>query len=844
MFAKQRILKWMAMPVVLLLVAGADPQPKPTGNGDDNKAAASPPMTKAQIKAIKQERKNQNRARRNRPAPAATITPPTTSPPTHPTPLAEDFDWNPNWEQKDNHDAPANRDYGYSATHHLAAAGCAPGEIGGSLANNGISWFADKIAGDSVLLDAEIPLIASGWCTFAATDGSAMVGWFNASTYATPQTAPDSFIGWRQNRDALCAALGVTGSSLTEGARVTVSIDKPFQWTLTYSPTAGDNACGQLTLSIGDSSSTLSLTQEQRKTLSQKKFNRFGIVTGNAMDKKASTFWLDDLTYTRLSGLPIAAPQATAHTRTAFFDSDPTGSTWLGVNNLTPHNPVTITQDYKYQPRIGGAGYPNASGQGCIGGLFSQAIGIGYYGYEYAKPLHFTDKLRSEGYVQFPSAAGENFQLGWTSRNGMGWREPNTLAFRFVRKRGAVNVSIDIATRTYNGAGGGAGVIASCPAGPQWHHYVLEFDPGKPDDPGTVTVQFDDKTQSFELPPGKKAMGADFDLFGLWNHKIPATGSVMTAYVDDVKNTVNGQPDPSTYHDGSTWFGDFTDDPKAHGWVGRNNSFTAKDYIVRPKHEFGWAGALPHLDGLDGYSPMYVIDPTQRHCMGGIIYLSDLGMVTQNTPQNPKVFDPPGDVARAFYGADLGGTLNAKDHHFYATGRFKLDFAETDAAELFGWFNSANAAAPGKDDPKESYEIKIKEPKQVIQQGWTTPDNFLGVEIHGGSANGYSMMPAYKSPHLPAVCVSESTDIHRRVYADAQWREFYMEYDATAAGGKGQLKLQIGNDGIPFTYDLQEGAKGANGDFAFDRFGLLTMRKGGGKPHAIYFDKLTYTVAQ
>ena len=78
-------------------------------------------------------------------------------------------------------------------------------------------------------------------------------------------------------------------------------------------------------------------------------------------------------------------------------------------------------------------GYPNASGAGSIGGLFSQAIGIGYYGYEYAKPLHFTDKLRSEGYVQFPSAAGENFHLGWTTRNGIGWREPNTLAFRFVR---------------------------------------------------------------------------------------------------------------------------------------------------------------------------------------------------------------------------------------------------------------------------------------------------------------------------------------------------------------------------------------------------------------------------
>jgi hypothetical protein len=70
-----------------------------------------------------------------------------------------------------------------------------------------------------------------------------------------------------------------------------------------------------------------------------------------------------------------------------------------------------------------------------------------------------------------------------------------------------------------------------------------------------------------------------------------------------------------------------------------------------------------------------------------------------------------------------------------------------------------------------------------------------------------------------------------------------MEYDPDGAGGNGRLKLQIGRDGKPVVYDLKPGAKGENGDFAFDRFGLLTMRKGGGKPHAIYFDALTYTVA-
>jgi hypothetical protein len=80
------------------------------------------------------------------------------------------------------------------------------------------------------------------------------------------------------------------------------------------------------------------------------------------------------------------------------------------------------------------------------------------------------------------------------------------------------------------------------------------------------------------------------------------------------------------------------------------------------------------------------------------------------------------------------------------------------------------------------------------------------------------------------------------VYEDGQWREFYMEYDPDGAGGNGQLKIQVGRDGKLVVFNLQPGAKGKDDAFAFDRFGLLTMRKGGGKPHAIYFDTLTYTI--
>ena len=71
------------------------------------------------------------------------------------------------------------------------------------------------------------------------------------------------------------------------------------------------------------------------------------------------------------------------------------------------------------------------------------------------------------------------------------------------------------------------------------------------------------------------------------------------------------------------------------------------------------------------------------------------------------------------------------------------------------------------------------------------------------------------------------------------------ETRATAGGHArtDQARLQIGSEGKTVVFDLKPGDKGKDGNFAFDRFGLLTMRKGGGKPHAIYFDTLTYTVA-
>jgi hypothetical protein len=812
--AKQLLLTGV-MGLLLVLPAEGEPATKPAtapAKPVKPREAETAGMTRREAKELKWKRKAETGQRREEKTQAHIaelqekgLIKPTTRPAVaNPQQLAEDFDWRVNWDQKDNRGIHRDVDFGYASTNHLAAAGCAPGEIGGTIAAGGIAWFADSVAAGSALLDVNIPLSASGWCTFTATGGAVNFGWFNAASYAKADAVTHVFLGWQQDDTVLRAAASTTGSSRVGSKTLVITNDKPFRWTLNYSPTAGENRCGQLTLAIGDATSTLSLTQEQRTALSQAKLDRFGIVSSKAAGR-ASTLWIDDVIYTKLGGLPTPHPQALAHTRTAFFDADPSGATWFGVNNLPTDQPVLVTQNYGYQPASTGIGHT----PGCVGGSFMQGIGTSYYGFDYGqKTLHLTDKLRSEGYVQLPTREG--FRIGWTTKKALSWREQSTLGLRFGFNQGTFTVWVDFNTRTGEGKGGGTWEpVASFKPGPQWHHYVLEYDPAGT---GKVTVQFDEETATYALKYGIKELGADMDLFGVWNAKIPAFGNSTRAYLDDVVNTVNGQRCPSSSN--------FDTPPQ--GWVGVNNIFfNKKDYIVRPCHNFGWVKGLQHLDGSNpDDSPMYVIrDDSQRYCAGGPIWLANWDL--------PK--------SRACYGADLGGTLNAKDHHLLVTGRIKLDWANVDAGELFGWYNSATATDA-----------------EGAGRGHTMPNQFMGVKIDGGAA--YHTMPCYRSPTLPEEQAS-SADKYipeplkaefppqpPRLYHDGEWREFYMEYNPDSAGGKGQIKVQIGSDGVPYTFDLLPGAKSEK--FAFDRFGLLTERKGGGKHHAIYFDKLTYTVAK
>jgi len=130
----------------------APPSAAPASN-EKPKSAGEPAtaegMTKRERKAEKRERQREAMLKRieNRVPgdPSSKPTPPPPPPSIHnPYQFAEDFDRDVHWEQKDNDAGKSNPAYGYGGTNHLASAGCAPGEIGGSVSDSSISWFADN----------------------------------------------------------------------------------------------------------------------------------------------------------------------------------------------------------------------------------------------------------------------------------------------------------------------------------------------------------------------------------------------------------------------------------------------------------------------------------------------------------------------------------------------------------------------------------------------------------------------------------------------------------------------------------------------------------------------------
>jgi hypothetical protein len=157
-----------------------------------------------------------------------------------------------------------------------------------------------------------------------------------------------------------------------------------------------------------------------------------------------------------------------------------------------------------------------------------------------------------------------------------------------------------------------------------------------------------------------------------------------------------------------------------------------------------------------------------------------------------------------------------------ASGKIVLQVASQDSGLYFGWFNSPE---------------KELSPAQA--------GNFLGVKIDGPTRVGYYFLPAYapakETPiqfrghegHAVNVAVEARTG---PLFVPEKLYNWTLLYDPQANGGKGAIRLTLGDESV--TLNLKDSDQARNGHF--DRFGLFTNHIGGSFVK-VYLDDLKYT---
>jgi hypothetical protein len=130
---------------------------------------------------------------------------------------------------------------------------------------------------------------------------------------------------------------------------------------------------------------------------------------------------------------------------------------------------------------------------------------------------------------------------------------------------------------------------------------------------------------------------------------------------------------------------------------------------------------------------------------------------------------------------------------------------------FFGWFSSST---------------KDKSPAAA--------GDFFGVHVGGPTRVGHYFQPALTTKNGGGAKVKTGPVLQpEKVY------EWSFKYDPEANGGKGSVKVMLGNEAI--TLDLKPGDK--TSDTVFDRFGFFTSTIGGQMVKA-YWDDLRYSVGK
>lgn len=266
---------------------------------------------------------------------------------------------------------------------------------------------------------------------------------------------------------------------------------------------------------------------------------------------------------------PMIWATVVAEQRQQNFDKDPG---WDGHNNRSA-KPQTIRQDFGWSADTAHAG----GTPGEIGGWINPAAEPAYYA-RLLPTRTFNDVLTASGAIYIEKGSGHTLLGFFNARTLNEWRTPNTIALRIQQRGDVFHCHLEHCTSKWRA---GAGIIGrydkardrmepkELPCG-RTYTWSLQYDPKGSGGNGVVTATLNDNVASYELSPGHKGDGAEFNRFGLVNVMKQFDGG-GTLWLDNV--TINGERD------------EFSRDPK---WDASGNRRVYETSNVRPRFDFGF----------------------------------------------------------------------------------------------------------------------------------------------------------------------------------------------------------------------------------------------------------------
>ncbi len=449
---------------------------------------------------------------------------------------------------------------------------------------------------------------------------------------------------------------------------------------------------------------------------------------------------------------------------------------WDGRNNRVV-NPRDIVQDFGYSLTK-----HTSDVAGEMGGFVSGA----------AEPAYYAKKLESKSFDDVLSASGTltcdgrpvHALIGFFYAGTLNeWRTPNTIAIR-ISGRGDVFYA--------------------------WLEYCSSRWRAGGDDPQGFPITEDPLTGRKQFK-GFAARGKVHKWSLTYDPKANGGRGAITATIGDERAichvnaghradgaTFNrfGQLNAMKHADGGggLWLNhitingvkeDFTKEPAWEGFQNRRR-YVSRD--VRPSFDFG-------------YSPTRHAGGIKQGEIGGLVFRGDCRF----------------ERTLAYCGDRLQELSLAKP--MKASGRVSLKRGVSDSTTLLGFFHST-----------ESVRVNPSQDSGI-------PANFLGVAVEGPSREGFLFYPMYRVAG-DGGGYARGDDLPH-ILPDGSSHDWTLEYDPTAADGRGRITVSLG--GKKTSVDLESGHKASGA--RFDRFGIVTTWIDG-NGQQVFFDDLTYTCKQ